>query len=269
MNKFNYNQYEIAYTYSDNNKPHLVILNGILMNINSWNPFVESLEKYFNVIRLDFIDQVFSTKATTDYKLEDQALVVKSLLDELNVTNYNLIGISYGSHVALNLALLDNRIEKMLIFNALSYTNDVLKEIGDSWIEAAKINNANLFYKLAIPTIYSKNFYEANIEWFRQREKLLIDMFDENYLNAAIRLINSSRDYDLRAKLNLIKAKTMVVGCDEDILTPSKYTYELSKMIGASYIEIKDCGHATMYEKPDEFLSIVIGFFIIENISIL
>ncbi len=269
MSKLQFEDYEIYYECSNNDKQPLLILNGILMNVRSWDVFISELEKDFNVIRIDFLDQVHSSSANESYTIDKQVEIVQSLVQLLQLTDYNVLGISYGSHVALKLAAKDNNIKKLLVFNCVSYTNDILKAVGESWQVAADANNATLFYDLAIPIIYSKDFYEENQNWFNTRKNVLVEMFSKDFLERASRLVDSSVSYNICDEVSNINAQSLVVGCDEDLLTPPKLTKEVAQLLNTNYIEITNCGHATMYEKPNEFIAIVIGFMKSDYISIM
>ncbi|MDR2183176.1 MAG: alpha/beta hydrolase, partial [Clostridiales bacterium] len=64
-----------------------------------------------------------------------------------------------------------------------------------------------------------------------------------------------------RDGLGDIGAKTLIVGGSEDYLTPlpqQKYIYE--RIPGAKLVIIEGCGHAAMYEQPDIFTSLPVGF---------
>ncbi len=271
MTYFNYNGKNIAYQIDcgENDKP-LVLLNGIMMNMNSWTPFMSNFLKHRKVIRIDLLDQGASEKMDTAYTLDDQAKAVIALLDYLNIDKYDLFGISYGAHTALTISTLDvERVDKLLVYNCLPDTNKLLRDIGTSWKVAAQKNDPELFFLNTIPIIYSIKFYEDNSAWMDARKPVLLKVFDETYLQSMIRLVTSSETYDVREKLSNIKANTLVVGCSDDLLTPAKYTKKVAENItNSKYIELPDCGHASMYEKPNEFLATLCGFLVHDNVKI-
>ena len=96
----------------------------------------------------------------------------------------------------------------------------------------------------------------------KQREALLVPIFsDPKFLDAMERLTNSAEDYDERANLALIKSPTLIVAADEDYLTPLPNQYELHESIRDSeLVIIPKAGHASMYEKPMLFVTLVLGF---------
>ena len=245
----------------------LVILNGIMMSTASWSMFLPELIKGNQVILLDFLDQGRSDKMSHSYKQDLQVEVVKAVVDELKLNNINLLGISYGGEVALQFALkYGDFVHKLLVFNTTAWTNPWLDDIGEGWKQVAKTNDGEAFYNVTIPIVYSPSFYTQNAAGMNARKELLKDVFNSSFLASMIRLIESAEGYDIRDELSNIEAKTLVVGSDFDFITPAPDQLELYKEIPHStYFEIKNCGHASMYEKPLEFLSITKGYLSVET----
>jgi pimeloyl-ACP methyl ester carboxylesterase len=255
---------KIAYSIMgvDSEYPPLLLLNGIMMSIKSWEKLIPDLSFNRKLILMDFLDQGSSDRMEEDYDHSLQIQMVIGLLEKLGINKINLAGISYGAQIALGIASLKPQlVNKLLVFNGALYTNPWLKDIGDAWELAAKKYDPELFYNVAIPYIYSKDFYIKNFKWMEERKALLVGIFTNQFLNSMIRLIRSSHSYDLREEAKKIKAHTLVVGSDNDYITPFDETKKIFDLIENSYLlEIKDCGHASMYEKPIIFLMAINGF---------
>ncbi len=272
MNYFEFHGKKIAYNIDgEENDKVLVLLNGIMMSMASWTPFLPNLTKNRKVIRIDMLDQGASDKMDKDYSLNYQAQGIIALLNSLNIEKYDIFGISYGAHVSLTIATLDTKkVDKLVVFNCLPYTNELLRDIGNAWKLAGKKNDPELYFYNTIPVIYSHKFYAENNKWILDRKPILLQVFNETFLQAMDRLTTSAESYDVRNQLQNIKADTLVVGSSDDLLTPAKLTATIAKNIpNAKYIEIPDCGHASMYEKPNEFISILLGFLDHENVKII
>lgn len=269
MAYFKYKKYDIYYDVKGSGKP-IVLLNGIMMSTLSWEPFVNSLMQNNTLIRLDFIDQGKSSKVDFNYTHEIQIEVLKALLDHLNLKQVNLVGISYGSEVALGFTIkYQDYVDRLLLFNTAAYTSSWLKEIGRSWIKAGKTNDPEAYYKTAIPIIYSQEFYEDNSEWLKQRESLLIDIFkNKDFINAMERLTLSSESYNVVNEVSKINIPTLIVSAENDYLTPKENQEELHKLIKTSHlVHIPNCSHASMYDKPLIFISLILGFINTADVS--
>ena len=245
----------------------LIILNGIMMSTLSWGIFLPELTKDNQVILLDFLDQGQSDRMTHAYQQDLQVEVVKAVVDELNLENINLFGISYGGEIALQFALRYGQlIHKLLLFNTTAWTSPWLQDIGEGWKQAAATGNSELFYNVSIPIIYSPNFYTTHIQWMNERKQLLKEVFNPVFLSAMTRLIESAEGYDIRDQLTTIAVRTLIVGSADDFVTPTFDQQVIYQGVpNGTYFEIKDCGHAAMYEKPLAFMSILKGYLSLET----
>jgi len=263
MSYFNHNNHQFFYTVEGSGKP-ILILNGIMMSTKSWAPFVHTLSAQNTLIRLDFYDQGQSDKIPGEsYTQSIQVELIQALLQHLNLEKTSIVGISYGGEVALQFAIqYPNSVDRLLLFNTAAYTSPWLQDIGKGWIAASKTRNGQAYYQTAIPVIYSPHYYESKLEWMKKREQILIPIFSNpEFLDAMERLTNSAEHYDVRAELSHIQAKTLIVSAEEDYLTPmanQEYLYQHIK--GSELIKIPVSGHASMYERPLLFTTLVLGF---------
>ncbi len=253
----------IYYDVKGEGKP-ILILNGIMMSTKSWEPFVKTLSENNMFIRVDFIDQGQSDKLLNSaYTQSIQVDVLDYLLKELSLTKVNVVGISYGGEVALQFAIKHpNKVERLVLFNTTPNTSPWLAEIGYSWNAIGKTRNGQNYYQAAIPIIYSPSYYEQRLDWMKKREQVLIPVFSNpEFLDAMERLTNSAEGYDVRDELNKITAPTLIIAADEDYLTPiqnQKYLHEHIK--DSNMVIIPGAGHASMYEKPLLFVTMILGF---------
>ena len=270
MSIFKYQNKDIFYELDgDSAKPKIVILNGIMMSTKSWIPFMNTLTEHFNVLRLDFFDQGASHKLVGEtYTHDKQIDMMKALFDYLNIKKINIVGISYGGNAALAFACkYQEYVKRLLLFNSCAYTTPWLKDIGDGWMKAGKTRDGSLYYKVAIPVIYSSKYYEEKLDWMKAREKVLLPIFSNpDFLDAMERLTISAEPYDVRDKLSDLKIPTMIISAEQDTLTPLKDQEYLYKNIKNSiWIKLPDVGHASMYENPLTFTTLITGFFLVKD----
>ena len=261
MATFKHNEYEIYYEEYGKGTP-LVLLNGIMMSTLSWKPFIETFSQNHRLILLDLLDQGRSSKLDgLTYNLDIQVEVLKGLCDALSLDQIDLFGISYGGEVAMRFAIANpTYLRRLMLFNTTAYTSPWLQEIGNAWNRAS--HDPEGYYATTIPVIYSARFYTENFEWMEKRKQFLLNVFaNPVFISAMVRLTNSANDHDVRDCLHLILVPTLVVACEHDYITPAiEQTLLASKIPHASLVMIPDSGHASMYEKPMLFSSLVLGF---------
>lgn len=269
---FNFKNKHVHYEISGHGED-LLILNGIMMSTKSWDFLVPDLEDKFRLIRIDFLDQGQSDSMDETYDQSLQVELIKTFLEFLNIDKINLVGISYGGEVALTFAgLYPHKVKRLMVFNSVSYTTSLLSNTGKLWNDAALARNSKEYYELTIPIIYSKNFMKENSEWIEQRKEYLINhVFNqETFLDRMIRLTNSADNYDCRSYIQNITMPTLIIGSEKDALTPISHQQHLqSQLPNASLVIIPNAGHASMYEEPMIFISLITGFMQLKKDSYL
>lgn len=266
MSVYNHNGKDVFYEVAgdlSSNKKAIIILNGIMMNVRSWDAFVSPFTKENVLVRFDMFDQGLSAKMEQGYTQDVQVSLLKGLLDELGISKVSIVGISYGASVGLQFAVKHQEyLDKLVIANGVAKTSDWLKAIGDGWNQVGKTRDGLAYYNISIPYIYSPMFYQNNIKWMEDRKKLLVPIFSYDvFLDAMERLTLSSHTHDVIDKLASIRVKTLIIAASEDYLTPVFEQQLIQKHIpNSELVIIPECGHASMYEKPELFTSLSLGF---------
>lgn len=268
MSYFKYKNKDIFYRVIGKGKP-LLLLNGIMMSTKSWKAYEDELSKNNQLILLDLLDQGQSSKADGEYNQTIQVAIVKELLDVLKIDKVSIMGTSYGGSVALQFAIAyQDYIERMVLFNTVAKTNAWLREIGDAWNHAS--GNPEAYYATTIPVIYSPAFYDRKAQWMEKRKKELTttSFASKDFIDSMIRLTNSARDYDVCASLREIKVPTLIIGSEQDHITPlEEQRYLAKEMVNAQLIILPDTGHASFYERPVIFTTILNGFINLDKLE--
>ena len=261
MATFRWNGLDIYYEEYGEGDP-ILILNGIMMSCASWTEFIEPLSSHNRLLLLDLADQGKSGKMPEEYSQEVQTDVVVALLDHLGIEKVNIAGLSYGSEVALRLAVKNcNRINRLVLWNTTSRTFKKISEQVKGWNLA--MGDPEAYYMVTIPTFYSHTFYEEHGDWIDARHATVRDnaFANKDFMDSMRRLTNSSEDLDVSEKLGNITAPTLIITCLEDYLTPMREQQLLAERIPNShYVWIPNVGHCSMYEEPVLFTTLTLGF---------
>ena len=245
----------------------IVLLNGIMMSTMSWKPFIEPMTKNNILVLVDFFDQGQSERMTENYDHSIQVELLDAVLDkvaaELWYEKFNIMGISYGGEIAIQYALAHpQRVRRLILANTCGRTSPWLKKIGDGWNEVAKTGQGYAYYLTTIPVIYSTKFFEDRASWMEGRETFLTEYFSRpEVLQALIRLTDSSVSYNVVDRLGEITCPTLIISSSEDVLVPPTEQQLLHEKIkGSMYVTINGSGHASMYEAPESFAALTLGF---------
>lgn len=266
MSTFKYKEYDIHYIIDNESLIHdnpIILLNGIMMSCASWEIFKEPLSIKQCLIRFDMIDQGLSSKVDFQYTQEIQVDILLHLMHHLKIVKANIVGISYGASVGLQFAIkYQERVNKLILANGVAKTSNWLKAIGDGWNQVGRTRDGETYYNITIPYIYSPTFYEKQIKWMEDRKKILVPLFsDSNFLDAMERLTISAETHDTLDSLKDIMIDTLIISSELDFLTPVFEQEFLHKEIKHSTLhKIPNCGHASMYEVPDLFTTLILDF---------
>ena len=113
-----YKNIEISYT-SHGKGSVVVLLHGFLENKSMWNTIIPILLKKNRVITIDLLGHGNSGNLGYLHTMENQAQMVKAVLNHLKLRRFIIIGHSLGGYIALALAeLYPENIKKLCLMNA-------------------------------------------------------------------------------------------------------------------------------------------------------
>ena len=240
----------------------VVFLNGVMMSTASWSPFIKMFSSEYKMVLVDLIDQGRSDSGDEEYSQDMNVEILKELLEKLGYKKLHLVGVSYGGEVAQLFALKYGHMVKSLILsNTTSYTNRHMKELERLWDWAASTYDASTFFSAFISGIYSPKFYEKNYEGLKKMEEQFRKQFDVEWYERFRRVVRSGHNFDITHRIHESKVPTLIISSELDIITPPEYQEVLYERIpNSKWILIKDAGHGCMYEKPYEFIALLMGF---------
>ncbi|MBN2794546.1 MAG: alpha/beta fold hydrolase [Clostridia bacterium] len=243
----------------------IVFLNGVMASTSSWDFQVPVFERLgFKILVHDFRGQLMSDKPKGTYSFKIHAGDTIALLDHLGIKKAHFIGTSYGGEVAMRLAIdYPERTETISIIDSVSQLDESLKLFIESWIGLAKSNDGQSFFQGILPTIYHNTYIQNNKIMLEKRSERMKDI-PSSYFDGQVSLYKTFlEDVEMTEELDQITCPTLVVCGENDILKPIKFSQIISEKIkGAEFAIIPDCGHVTIFEKPDVLNSILLGFVV-------
>lgn len=256
------NGVEIYYDLNGSGSETIVILNGIMMSTTSWYDFVPLYTKNYRLLRVDFRNQGQSQYVEEDFLIDVHVDDLKVLFERLNIEKVHMVGISYGAEVAMLFALKhQHMLQSLVLSNTTARVTKHLRAIGNSWDEAARLYDGEKFFKLVMPFIYSSVFYDTNWQWLMDREKAFGKLLKKPWFDAYTKLSGSTSCYDILDQIHAIKVPTMCIASDLDIITPISEVRMIHERIeNSKFLIIPNSGHASCYEKKEEFNAAVLGF---------
>lgn len=137
--------------------PTVVLLHGFLENLNMWIDITKSLENTHRVISLDLLGHGQTENIGYVHSMEEQAGMLKHLLDHLKIFKCFLIGHSMGGYISLAFAdLYPDMLQGLCLMNSTAEADSEDKKHNrDRGIKAVKQNHKT-FIRIAIPGLFSE-----------------------------------------------------------------------------------------------------------------
>lgn len=238
---------------SDENRPWLVLVNGLFAPLESWGETVAELSKNFRVLCYDGPGQGKGPKWDGVYSLDKLTHYLKELLDLLSIDKCSFVGISNGGRIALNFAsLFPERVEAIVAADTYAQASELLKRKLNSWLQANRIGGPTHRFDVATPWIWGESIVNERpelLDFYRERAGLADNEVIEGLILGAM----EEKSIDL----NSISCPILYMAGKEDVLTPPFIHQKMAEQSRrARFIEVAG-GHASLLEYPKTMKEVV------------
>jgi 3-oxoadipate enol-lactonase len=248
--------------YLDENptgRASIVLLHGLGANCTSWQLQIPPLTQAgFRVIAPDAPGFGKSTYPGGNTSIASIASRIAELIQTLGIDSCNVVGISMGGTLALQLAIdHPETIQKMVLVNTFARL-----QVENIRILPYVLLRLILVHTLGLPaqahTVARRIFPHPDQEFLRQELINQITQADVHAYRATMRALGR---FDVRKWLCEIRCPTLVITGEADNTVPPPNQDFLAQSIpGAKQIYIPQAGHAVSVEKPDQFNSLLLEF---------
>lgn len=248
------------------NAPLLVLNNGILMNAaTSWVFQTQTLSRYYRLLQYDCRGQGQSDHPDGQYSMELHADDLAALLTALGVEKAHIAGISYGGEVAQAFVLkYPGRTLSLILADTVSEVGPALHITVESWLNAAKAGDAEAFFHVTVPWNFSPAFVANNPRLLADARK----RYEQLDYAAIVRLCESFLEVNFTARLGEIQCPVCILAGSLDLLKGPAYASILKDGIPQAELHLLDgAGHASCWERPQEFNTVVLGFLAKQEMS--
>lgn len=241
----------------------VVFFNGVMASTNSWYLLTPIFEKMnYRIILHDFKGQLKSDKPEGPYTFKEHCEEAKELFDFLGTKEINIIGTSYGGEMAMKFALLYPEMTKTItVIDSVSEVDPICGGLVLGWKIYADTLDGEVFFNAMMPSIYGPEFIKNNKDMLSQRAKAIKNN-PNNYLQGQKILYDTFvKEVNFTNELHKISCPSLIIVGDQDFLKPVKYSQILAdKIPNSEFIILPNCGHVSIFEKPNELQSMTYGF---------
>ena len=247
--------------YVEGEGPPLLLIVGGGGNASSWGePFLELLRPHFQTIRFSHGGTGASDSPSGEVTMRTMADDAAGLLRQLGIERAHVLGLSMGGHVALELALNYPEIVQGLVLcgadcgaaHSVPASAETVASMGQLAALPKEEQMRQLCRLLVTPR-------------FGEEAKGFMEEMAETILSTSMetqgRQMIAIQSFDCYDRLPEIKAQTLIIHGDEDIIIPRENAEILRDRIAGSTAHIMPgIGHVVIWEEPKESAEVIVKF---------
>lgn len=249
----------------ESTKATLVFFNGVMASASSWKDQVDVFKKLgYKILIHDLRGQLKSDKPQGPYSFVQHAHDSVELMKACGIDKAHLIGTSYGGEVALSIGIhFSEVVQSISVINSVSELDQTLIRFVSSWKMMAQTYDGELFFRGMLPGVYHPTYLEKNKDLLDLRAKQFASL-PKDYFDGQIALYDTfMSDLNLTPYLHRIQVPVLIVAGEDDVLKPRRFSDIMANaMPHAQYALIPQCGHVTIFEKPEVLASLLCGFIL-------
>lgn len=242
----------------------VVLLHGSGPGVTAWANWrltIPALAEYRRVIAPDIVGFGFTDRpADFSYSLESWTAHAVGVLDALGVGRADVVGNSFGSSLALALAIYHpERVERLVLMGAAGVPFELTPGLDAVWgYQPSVAAMEGLLHLFA----YDRNLVGPDLARLRYEASIRPGVH-ETYSRMfpaprqqALDAITHARD-----AIRTVSAPTLIVHGRDDRVIPLQNAFDLLELIDDAQVHVFGrCGHWTQIERADEFTELVLDF---------
>ena len=241
----------------------LLLIMGTSGSLGFWEPLIAPFADRHRVIAYDNRGLGQSDRGEEHITMASLAADAVALLDALEIERAHVLGWSLGSAVAQELALAHpDRVGGLILYATWGrgdgYMKAMLTALRHPW-ETGDMEGALTALGLAFsPELLDSAEFESIVE-----ELLPLFPQTETQIHTTCEQWEADEHHDTLDRLEGIRAPTLVIAGEQDLLTPPRQCRAVAERIpGARYELFTGPGssHVLMMERAEEFIPLVLGF---------
>jgi pimeloyl-ACP methyl ester carboxylesterase len=243
--------------------PAVILLHGLGSSLHTWEPWAQTLQAHFRVIRFDLPGfGLTGADPTGDYSDTRSVAVLAALMDALSVPRASLVGNSMGGKLAWQFASEHpDRVEKLVLISPDGFASP-----GFDYDKQAEVPMVARLLPYTLPTwLLRMNLAPAYADKSRLTEDTVTRyrdlMLAPGVRDALLQRTGQVRLEHPEPRLRRIQIPTLLVWGEKDALIPISNAQDyLKSMPDARLITFPDLGHVPQEEDPAQSLPPVEAF---------
>lgn len=230
--------------------PPVIMIHGFASSLETWDLVQPIIAKNHRVISLDLKGFGWTDRPDGDYSPWAEAKIVRALMDRRGIDRAAIVAHSWGSSVALALALgAPERVTKIALYDAWVYEDQIPTFFRLARRQGMGEFLFGVYYKERPDERLSLAFYDPKVVNEKLAEDIERAVERPGTVAAALAAVRGQTFSEVEKRYRTIQKPTLLLWGREDVVTTVDFAERLSKEMPNSRLVIyPKCGHFPMLE---------------------
>jgi 3-oxoadipate enol-lactonase len=238
--------------------PVVVLSHSLSSSLLMWNPQMDALNPYFQVLRYDTRGHGKSDAPSGAYTLELLAEDVIQLLDGLGMDRVHFVGLSMGGMIGQCLALNhSNRLKSLVLCDTTAVFPAESQPLWDERMDKAHKKGMEALFEETMERWFTPTFLKRNPPIVKIIREQILATTVAGYMGCA----EAIRRLNYLDRLSEIKMPTLIMVGEDDPGTPVSASEAMHKRIANSKLVVLSSAlHLSNVEQTEAFNSALLKF---------
>lgn len=244
--------------YDEGKGEPILLIHGFAGSKEYWDKIIPDLANEYRVIALDLPGHGESGMGKDIDSIEDMASTIMELLDQLGLEKVTLFGHSLGGYITLAFAELYPQYLKgfSLVHSTANPDSEEAKEARENNVKKIQEEGAEPFIEGLSKKLFSPENMEVNAKELEETAQIGLKTKVEGLVSALLAMKNRP---DRNHVLKDTELPVLLIAGEQDQIIPPEKTFTVNKT-NIEKKTIKDAGHMSMYEQPEELIKVMNDF---------
>ena len=251
------NSAQIFYQETGNGYP-LLMLHGLGSSGDDWWFQTPAFSSHFRVVLPNLRGHRRSSPLRGPLSIYTLAADVAQLLDALRFERAHVVGLSLGGAVAQLLAIhFPAKVNKLVLANTFAHLWPT--SLREAYTLTRRVVVSRFLPPETTARVIARDLFPLPDQAALRDE--VLKRIGVNDVQSYRYLVNAIRRFDSRSQLDRIAASTLLITGNRDAVVPRGCQQQLARGIRkVQWHFVRDSGHATPVDQPEEFNRVVLKF---------
>jgi len=241
-----------VFTNGNPNKNPIVFVHGFPLDHFMWDKQVEFLSNDFYCVRYDIRGLGVSPAGDGQFTMESFVDDLESVIDELKLNKPVLCGLSMGGYISLRaLERMQDKFSAVILCDTRSEPdNNEGKLKRAAGIKRINTEGLTLFTKDFITNCYGEHYKQNNKIDLEKRIAKSSQFDPAGVKGSLLAMLGRNDTTEFLGRINI--PALIICGEDDALTTPTVMKSMAEKINGSEFVVIKNSGHLSPIENPEE-----------------